>query len=181
MHSRKAAYMTGRWRLSVHNTASTSDTEQYNTHYTRCPTEVPAALTTLRIFRKAHQHLYNEISPPWRMPFDPCTRKAQLNNLTTSTTTELQKAHILLSSIIFPRRRQIIPQIEWRSGSTDVYSPAIAPSVDFFGRPCNVRPGKIDNETAIAVNSFISISIKPFSRSIVSSCSNHHTHLRSCL
>jgi hypothetical protein len=47
MHSRKAAYMTGRWRLSVHNTASTSDTEQYITHYTRCPTEVPAALTTL--------------------------------------------------------------------------------------------------------------------------------------
>jgi hypothetical protein len=114
-------------------------------------------------------------------PLTPAPCKAQLNNLTTSTTTELQKAHILLSSIIFPRRRQIIPQIEWRSGSTDVYSPAIAPSVDFFGRPCSVRPGKIDNETAIAVNSFISISIKPFSRSIVSSCSNHHTHLRSCL
>jgi hypothetical protein len=39
--------IAGRWRLSVHNTTSTSDIEQYNTHCTRCPTEVPAALTTV--------------------------------------------------------------------------------------------------------------------------------------
>jgi hypothetical protein len=53
MYSRKAVYTTGRWRLSVHNTASTSDI-QY-THCTRYPTEVPAALTT---------HMNNTTSHP---------------------------------------------------------------------------------------------------------------------
>jgi hypothetical protein len=43
MYSRKAVCTTGRWRLSVHNTTSTSDIEQYNTHCTRCPTEAPAS------------------------------------------------------------------------------------------------------------------------------------------
>jgi hypothetical protein len=47
MYSRKVVCTTGRWRLSVHNTTSTSDIEQYNTHYTRCPTKALAALTTV--------------------------------------------------------------------------------------------------------------------------------------
>jgi hypothetical protein len=46
MYSRKAVYTTGRWRLSVHNTTSISDIEQYNTHCTRYPIEVLTALTT---------------------------------------------------------------------------------------------------------------------------------------
>jgi hypothetical protein len=47
IHSRQVAHTIGRWRLSVHNTASTSDIEQYNTHCTRYPTEVLAALRTV--------------------------------------------------------------------------------------------------------------------------------------
>jgi hypothetical protein len=47
MYSRKAVCTTGRWRLSVHNTASTSDIGQYNIHCTRYPTKVLAALITV--------------------------------------------------------------------------------------------------------------------------------------
>jgi hypothetical protein len=78
----------------------------------------------------------------------PC--KVQLINLTGLTTSEPEKTHILLSDISAPPGRQTTLQFEWRSEPTDVYSPATAPSVDLFGRPCSVRPSKIDNETAIA-------------------------------
>jgi hypothetical protein len=63
-----------------------------------------------------------------------------------------------------------------------IYSPATAPSVDFFGRPSSVRPGKIDNETAIAATQFPSPSLSsPF---LVSSYLRVHIitriHVRAC-
>jgi hypothetical protein len=90
------------------------------------------------------------------MPFDPCILQGSAQHLDFPRLQVNCRRLAAFPGVHYPLEED---KSHLRSsGGLDpkisIYSLATAPSVDFFGRPSGVRPGKIENETAIAATQF---------------------------